>query len=416
MLDAKARNGANPYVTFYVDQQFKTLKNYPPYSYAWDTTTVPNGYHTIEAMGYLDDANSSTTRRIKVYVDNPGGETKIQKDIPDLSRNHGAASAANAVNMGPDRPAPLTKRAVAVEKSTVARRSATSTFVKPVPALLPDAAPARLSGVEVKATAGARSLGLQASVVTPALGLDLEPVTPGSVARGARVPAVKHAKAPAAGTSVAAPKPAGSAGSAATVSPAPLAVVTPSAVSDLPAFGVPVVPTIAPRPVRVSVASPVRTTHLVPMATHSRSGTKATPRAAVRPAADTTLLGMMHSGEDVKPLQVAFNGQRIAFDVQPRVEAGLPIAPFRQIFEHTGGQVMWVPQTRVVRAVNADREVVITVGAKQARVNGESVSMARPAFIERGRTIVPLSFVGKALDVNVKYDPATGRLQITSKN
>jgi hypothetical protein len=409
MLDAKARNGANPYVTFYVDQQFKTLKNYPPYSYAWDTTTVPNGYHTIEAMGYLDDANSSTTRRIKVYVDNPGGETKIQKDIPDLSRNHGGASAANAISMAPDSSAPLTKRAVAVEKPAVARRSAASTFVKPVPALLPDAAPARLSGGKARTNVGARSLGLQAAVVTPALDLDLEPVAP-----GARVPAAVK-KAPA-GTSVAAPKSAAAASSAATVSLAPLAAVTPSAAPDLPAFGTPVVPAIAPRPLRVSVASPARTNHLVPMATHSRSGTKATPRAAVRPADGMTLLGMMHSGEDVKPLQVAFDGQRIAFDVQPRVEAGLPIAPFRQIFEHTGGQVMWVPQTRVVRAVNADREVVITVGAKQARVNGESVSMARPAFIERGRTIVPLSFVGKALDVNVKYDPATGRLQITSKN
>ena len=85
LLDAPARGGLNPYVSIYVDKQFKTLKNYPPYSYTWDTTQVANGYHTIEATGYLDSANASTTRRIQVYVDNPGGNTRINKDIADLS-------------------------------------------------------------------------------------------------------------------------------------------------------------------------------------------------------------------------------------------------------------------------------------------------------------------------------------------
>jgi hypothetical protein len=114
-------------------------------------------------------------------------------------------------------------------------------------------------------------------------------------------------------------------------------------------------------------------------------------------------------------IQVAFNGQRIAFDVPPRIEAGLPVAPFRHIFEHTGGRVSWVPETRVVRAVDAEREIVITVGKKVARVNDKNVVMERAATLEQGRTVVPLTFVGHALDVDVQYDPATGRLLITSK-
>ena len=59
--------------------------------------------------------------------------------------------------------------------------------------------------------------------------------------------------------------------------------------------------------------------------------------------------------------------------------------------------------------------MIITVGKNQAQVNGQTFTMDRAAFVERGRTIVPLSFVGQALDVNVKYDPATGHLEITSK-
>ena len=76
---------------------------------------------------------------------------------------------------------------------------------------------------------------------------------------------------------------------------------------------------------------------------------------------------------------------------------------------------MWAADAKTVRALNADREVIIKVGSPSATVNGQSVSMERTSFIDRGRTIVPLSFVGKALDVDVDFDPATGKLTITSK-
>ena len=160
---------------------------------------------------------------------------------------------------------------------------------------------------------------------------------------------------------------------------------------------------------RVTVHAPLAATGSVLLHPHRTMSHRAT-RVAVVPSSLALL--KMPSG---KSFDVAFNGQQIAFDVPPRVEAGLPLAPFRQIFEHTGGQVQWVSGSQVVRAINADREVIITVGKNTATVNGKSYTMARPAFVERGRTIVPLSFVGQAMDVNVSYDPATGHLQITSK-
>ncbi|MFM7323233.1 MAG: stalk domain-containing protein, partial [Armatimonadota bacterium] len=60
-------------------------------------------------------------------------------------------------------------------------------------------------------------------------------------------------------------------------------------------------------------------------------------------------------------------------------------------------------------------EIVFKVVGGAARVNGEQVGMDRSSYIERGRAIVPLSFVGKALDVEVDFDPVTGRLQINSR-
>jgi hypothetical protein len=91
LVDAKSRNGQAPYVSFYVDDKFKTLKNYPPYSFVWDTTNETNGVHTITASGYLDSTNATTTRKITVYVNNPGGQTVRMSEIPDLSANRTAS-------------------------------------------------------------------------------------------------------------------------------------------------------------------------------------------------------------------------------------------------------------------------------------------------------------------------------------
>ena len=32
-----------PYVTIFINKELKALRNYPPYEYNWDTTTVANG-------------------------------------------------------------------------------------------------------------------------------------------------------------------------------------------------------------------------------------------------------------------------------------------------------------------------------------------------------------------------------------
>jgi hypothetical protein len=395
-VEAKARNGQSPYVTFYVDKQFKTLKNYPPYTYTWDTTTVPNGYHTIEAMGYLDDANATTTRRIKVYVDNPGGATKVQNDVPDLKKAAAqpAATAASAIAK------PLTIPLPKPEK-TVKPVAKTAT-----PAVAATTAPAKTAAPSIS----------ELPVATPAkvVTLDLNLNTNGPI--GDTLPVAPRSLQPVGKSATRLPDPGIAVMPqrvlrATDITPAPLA--TPKTVKAAPSSAVmapsgiaPVLP--GPR-VRMTAQAPVGSVK-VPMV--PRRDTKNTPKPFVKPALPT-LPGMEPIAE--RPVQVAFDGQRIAFDVQPRVEAGLPIAPFRHIFEHTGGEVMWVSESRIVRAVNADREVVIGIGKDKAKVNGAQVTLDRAAFIEKGRTIVPLSFVGRALDVDVKYDAATGRIQITSK-
>ena len=112
---------------------------------------------------------------------------------------------------------------------------------------------------------------------------------------------------------------------------------------------------------------------------------------------------------------VVLNDRRVAFDVTPRVENGLALTPFRQIFEHAGGVVVWYPDSREVRAANDLREVKLQIGSKEAKVNQAVVIMDRAAFLDSGRTIVPLSFMERALDLVAEYDPKNGTVLLVRK-
>lgn len=411
-LDVKGATAAgrgNPFVSFYVDKEFKTLKNFPPYTFVWDTTNLPNGPHTIEASALADGTNAApATRRMQVFVDNPGGNTVRMNTIPDLRAPRSApapapvtpaATAAPLVIPAPSGRRSAPPRSAGASASALAAPAGAS-LIAPRPAARLSAGPglranvvsrgarfgAAAGSVLIAAPAARLVVPATAAPAAPALSLPtaLVPVTPGLRTAGLDWTAAATALRPLLPTSLARPQKA---------------------------------PVLSRRFVRASapltargLASGRRGVVVPPLVLPATIAMPAAASAAPRRAATIARSNTNHS-----PIQVAFDGQKIAFDVAPHVEAGLPVAPFRQIFEHTGGRVTWVAETRVVRAVNAEREIVISVGKNTARVNNQSVSLDRPAALEGGRTIVPLSFVRKALDVNVQYDPATGHLLITSR-
>lgn len=113
--------------------------------------------------------------------------------------------------------------------------------------------------------------------------------------------------------------------------------------------------------------------------------------------------------------RVAINEEDVRFDVPPRVDAGIPLAPLRHIFEHAGGTVLWIKETREVRASNPGTEVLVRIDSDRALLNGQEVQLDRPAFIDRGRTMVPVRFVEEALEMRAEYDPRTGTIHLVRR-
>ncbi len=70
--------------------------------------------------------------------------------------------------------------------------------------------------------------------------------------------------------------------------------------------------------------------------------------------------------------------------------------------------------TKTVTASADGKSIMIQIGDRNAKVDQITMSMEVTPYIDRGRTIVPLSFIHDALGVNVEYDKETGHVLITN--
>jgi hypothetical protein len=83
--------------------------------------------------------------------------------------------------------------------------------------------------------------------------------------------------------------------------------------------------------------------------------------------------------------------------------------------EKSGGKVKWANSDKSVNATSEGKNIWFKVGESTAKVNNAPFILELAPYIDRGRTIVPLSFMKDALDVNIQFDPATGHVLITKK-
>jgi hypothetical protein len=385
----------NPYVTFNVDKDFLALRNYAPFNYNWDSAKVGNGFHTLSVQVIDGDTSEVVqTITVEVNVKNVGGYTNVQQTVPDVKipeKGHGGAAANELTG--------IAQSANPNQNLNLQDVKALSTGTGPGGAfkagLRKGGSPDRIFPGTAKRsfsnpfTLLPSPLPMKRSLKNPALtSKSIFPtVNPGA--------AVHHL-----------PEIAG-------LFASPSDLVTPRLSHGLAHQALRVRRqgiALRPRMEMVSTRTHGVTTapQSNPSFTSMRTAGKTASRNKRTPAAPLRI------NRPLKTFDVAFNSAMIHFDVPPRVENGLPLAPFRAIFEHSGGTVKWFNQSKVVRAYTNDREIEIHVGSKDAKVNNKPLQMEATPYLDHGRTIVPLSFIRDSMDVKVTFDPATGHLLIES--
>lgn len=505
-LKASEPDGKAPYVSLFIDHTFKTLRNYAPYEYDWDTTSYTNGYHTIEAYGYDENQNVGPAQVVRVYVNNPGGHTQIRKDLQDgvpakpTSLKTASKSAPYRITHSAETKAvhsaiptkPIDEPEIAEGHSSAAKRISplkpmqvaeltaisdkvagnasglsdpfVTTSGNPVGSKVMGMArrpSPRMAMLDGESTKGSRQVMMakRMDVLDETGGLhstsDLsDPFIP---ATATPKPAARTAITPTNGFKPMPKGPALASSSRVKLSPAlitrdahtvpaqstapqivqpslDLAVKAVSMVSLAPAAKTVKVQTPAVKPAHIEahVSAPVAKTlevhtSISPIAkkleVHSPAVTSA-KRLTIH-----TMVGQMpvhriavHTGGVASlmrargEMKVLFNHTSLRLDRPLTPRAGVMFGPLRQIFEYQGGTLTWDRKTGTVHAQSDNKDIVIRIGQKSAVVNKQSTALQMAPYLDDGRTMVPLSFLPSALDVNVQFDKASGHVLITTKN
>ena len=419
-VGATDAGGKTPYVSIFVDGEFKTLVNYRPFEYEWDTSALSNGWHTIAITEAFDsDAQAvAHLKPLRVYVNNPGGETSIRHDLQD---------GVKSMPVPPSSLKALPPRKTLAARPQARRPTGVALLATPTVAVhAGKAAPVRMA---------------QGALRWDDLRLNLDqglsdPFVPELPALPPSTPKAAHPATPRAGFKsrtmgpqeaplTASQLPLGKQGQPVGSRMAPLqrmAEAGPRPGNDLssPFLSLPTLPAAAPRRIAVAAAHPVVQAHLMRLALHMPHIQVHLPQmhflaptATVKPHVAQGAASLLPS---VGETQILFNTTKLQMDRPLAAQQSVVFGPLRQIFEHGGGSLQWNARTGAVRAQAQNKDIRLTIGQKRATVNAQPVALDAAPYLSAGRTMIPLSFLPAAMDVTVQYDPATGHLRITSKN
>lgn len=115
-------------------------------------------------------------------------------------------------------------------------------------------------------------------------------------------------------------------------------------------------------------------------------------------------------------ISVFCNGTPLSFSTPPVVENGTTFVPMRPLFEALGYEVDWDGESQQVTATNDQVNLQLTLYQNQASVNGKTVSLSTPAYLEHGVTMVPLRFLSEHSGAQVIWEEETSTISIQTES
>ncbi len=105
-------------------------------------------------------------------------------------------------------------------------------------------------------------------------------------------------------------------------------------------------------------------------------------------------------------VKVIMDGKQLTFDVDPIIENGRTLVPFRVIFEKLGCEVDYNKDAagQHITATKEGYNLSFDVGSLEMKVNDKTVTLDVGSKILNGRTLVPLRAVSEAFACNVGWN------------
>lgn len=126
------------------------------------------------------------------------------------------------------------------------------------------------------------------------------------------------------------------------------------------------------------------------------------------------ILGLIMNSVVFATPKVVIDDKIVEFDVDPIIENGRTMVPFRKIFEALGLSVEWNASSQMAVAYNDTTYVAIHLNDNYGSINGRLYALDAQATIIDGRVLVPLRFISEAFGNEIKWDSKNETASITS--
>ncbi|MEC0093340.1 stalk domain-containing protein [Paenibacillus macquariensis] len=132
----------------------------------------------------------------------------------------------------------------------------------------------------------------------------------------------------------------------------------------------------------------------------------------------TTAISTSTSQAASGQVSIMLDDYSLPFPVQPTVMNETTMVPFRAISEALGVKVVWNQAKQEITASKTGtagtKQVVLTMGSKNAVVDGQVVKLIASPQTVQGSTLIPLSFFSSQFGATVAWNQATKTVSITS--
>jgi hypothetical protein len=112
------------------------------------------------------------------------------------------------------------------------------------------------------------------------------------------------------------------------------------------------------------------------------------------------------------PASLRIDGQRTVSDVPPVTTAKGAYVPLRAVAESLGAETNYDAKSGTIELTRADDTLRIHVGDRVATLNGKKLTLKTAPFAVRGRTMVSLNVIARALKTNVRYDVSRAKIDV----
>ncbi|MCH5209529.1 MAG: hypothetical protein J1F01_01060 [Oscillospiraceae bacterium] len=127
-----------------------------------------------------------------------------------------------------------------------------------------------------------------------------------------------------------------------------------------------------------------------------------------------TMLFSLVSAHAERDISIYVDNAQLKCDVPAFIDNGRTMVPMRNIFESLGAQVSWDGETKTITAQKPDVKITLQIDSTVLTKNGASEELDTVPTIVSDTTFVPVRAVSQALGANVKWNNEAYAVYITS--